>query len=126
MLNLLDWLLHFLHIAVIVINTTFWLSSRTLRLAQVMLVLTTISWFGFGLVYGFGYCFLTDWQWQVKEKLGESNLPHSYIKYALDGVTGGDWSPLFVDSLTAAVFVISVVGCVISTRHFQKKKLKLT
>lgn len=113
MLALLDWLLHFLHIAVILINTTFWIWPKTLRLAQVMLVLTAISWFGFGVAYGFGYCFLTDWQWQVKEKLGETGLPQSYIKYALDSLTEKDWSPVLVDSLTVLVFVISVIGCAI-------------
>lgn len=119
MLTFLDWLLHFLHIAVIVINTTFWISPKTIRVAQVMLLLTTISWFGFGFVYGFGYCFLTDWQWQVKEKLGETNLPQSYIKYALDNLTGKAWSPILVDSLTLIVFLISILGCGLQSYRYR-------
>lgn len=116
---ILDWLLHFLHIAVIVVNTTFWISPKTLRVAQVTQGLTLISWFGFGIFYGFGYCVLTDWQWQVKEQLGETDLPYSYIKYALDGVTGVSWSPVLVDALTLVVFWASVLGCAIQTYRFR-------
>lgn len=119
-LSFLDLLLHFIHIAVIIINATFWIFLRTLRVAQVMLALTTASWFGLGFFYGFGYCFLTDWQWQVKTKLGEANLPNSYIKYILDALTGIDWAPLHVDVLTFVVFLISVFGCAIQTYRYRK------
>lgn len=123
MLELLDILFHIFHISIIVINTTFWLSLRTLRIAQVTLVLTAISWFGFGFFYGFGYCFLTDWHWQIKEELGETNLPLSYIKLVLDRTTGMNWEPEVVDKWTFIVLIVSVLGCLIQT--FRPRKMSV-
>jgi hypothetical protein len=114
-LHFLDIFFHVLHLAVIVVNLTFWMSFRTLRLAQITLTLTMISWIGFGFRYGFGYCFLTDWHWQVKERLGEMDLPASYIKYLFDQATGRDWNPEAIDIGTGIAFGLAVVGCVIQT-----------
>lgn len=107
----------------IIVNLTFWMSFRTLRIAQVSVLLTLVSWFGFGLFYGFGYCFLTDWHWQIKEKLGQTNLPPSYIKYILDKVTGMSWDAALVDKMAFAGLIFSVSGCLIQTvRKIKKDK----
>ena len=112
---LLDWFFHFLHLSVILVNSTFWLFRPTLRMAQMTLVLTAFSWIVLGYFYGFGYCFLTDWHWQLKASLGETNLPNSYIEYLLEKVSGRDWSSFEADVLTGFVMAISVVGCTIQT-----------
>jgi hypothetical protein len=114
-LGVLDVLFHVIHLSFIVINLTFWMSFRTLRIAQITLLLTLISWFGFGIFYGFGYCFLTDWHWQVKESLGEKNLPLSYVKYILDKVTGSDLNADMIDKGTMAALLIAVTGCVVQS-----------
>ena len=121
MLQFFDIAFHVIHVTCIVINLTFWFSFRTLRIAQVTQVLTLISWFGFGFVYGFGYCFLTDWHWQIKEKLGEKNLPLSYIKYVLDHVTGSNWNADLVDKVTLACLFVAVTGCLVqSVRSYNR------
>ncbi len=120
MLNLLDWAFHFFHLTVIIINLTFWIFPRTLRIAQITQLLTLLSWFGFGMFYGFGYCFLTDWQWQLKERMGEKELPMSYIKLVLDRTTGQDWNPELIDRATLVALLLAVVGCLIQT--FRNKK----
>jgi hypothetical protein len=125
MLALVDVLFHVVHLSFIIINLTFWISFRTLRLAQLTLLLTLISWVGFGFVYGFGYCFLTDWHWTVKEHLGETNLPMSYIKYVLDEVTRRNWDPQAVDVGTTAALVIALVGCAIQSYRAWKDPQKL-
>lgn len=117
MLEILNVLFHCLHLIVIIFNTIFWMFSRTLRIAQVTQVLTLVSWFGFGFFYGFGYCFLTDWHWQIKEKLGERNLPASYIKFVLDNITGQDLNAQWIDRGTFAVLLISLVGCAVNSRR---------
>lgn len=121
MLKTLDVILHVLHFAVILANLTFWMFRRTLRVAQVVQGLTVLSWFGLGFVYGFGYCFLTDWQWQVKEALGENNLPSSYIKYVADKLSGSDWDAGLIDQLTLAFFGASVLGCLMQTLRKRSK-----
>ncbi len=105
----LDDLFHVLHLSAIVVNLTFWVWRRTLRIAQVTLGLTLASWFGFGLVYGFGYCFLTDWHWRLKHLMGERDLPASYVKYVLDGVT-------------LAALLVSVLGCGVMTIYRRRSR----
>jgi hypothetical protein len=77
---------------------TGWISRPTRRFHLLVMASVFVSWFGLGLVYGWGYCPSTDWHWGVKRTLGEANLPNSYVKYYLDRVTGSDWDPGFVDA----------------------------
>ena len=79
------------------------------------LILTFISWVGFGYYYGFGYCFLTDWHWQLKEKAGETDLPLSYIKLVLDRTTGKNINPELIDKSTMVALLISLLGCSVQT-----------
>lgn len=87
-----------------------WKSTRKAHLGVVSLIMG--SWFGLGSVHGFGYCPCTDWHWQVKRDLGESNLPGSYLKYYSDRLTGWDWNPATVDTIVLVVglaaFLVSV------------------
>ncbi len=53
-----------------------------------------------------GYCPFTDWQWQVKEKLGERNLPSNFIEYFAEKFTGIDFDARFVNNMIAISFVI--------------------
>ena len=92
------------HTLVIFFNLFGWIWKKTRAANLVVLSVTAFSWFGMGFWYGFGYCFCVDWHWAVKQKLGEVNLPNSYIKYLLDLVTGLDWQATLVDILTFAFF----------------------
>ena len=94
---LLDIFFLTLHAALIFFNLTGWVWKKTRCVHLGVLTLTCFSWLGLGFFYGFGYCPCTDWHWQVKRELGETDLPASYVKYYLDLVTGLDWNPLLVD-----------------------------
>ena len=123
MFEILNVIFHFLHLSMIMMNLTFWISYRTLWMAQLSVLVTLLSWFGFGYFYGFGYCFLTDWHWQIKEKLGQKNLPASYLKYVLDKVTGFEWDSGLVDKMAFAGIIFSFMGCLIQTvRKFKKNR----
>lgn len=80
-LRLLDVLLFSLHIIVILFNLLGWIWKKTLKLHLTVILLTAASWFILGIWYGWGYCFLTDWEWEIKYKLGEYDLPNSFITY---------------------------------------------
>lgn len=124
-LAIADILFHFLHLFVIVANLTFWMSPRTLRFSQVILGLTAFSWFGFGIFYGWGYCFLTDWHWQIKAARGETDLPLSYIDYLLRQIFGRHFSPEAIGDLTLLAFCISVGGCLWQTfRSKRQRKIR--
>ena len=107
MLQLLDTFFTLLHLAVIGFNLTGWLWSRTRIYHFYGILLTAFSWAVLGIWYGFGYCPITDWQWQVKEKLGENNLPNSFIKYFADQIRGQNINADVVDVLTAMCFVVA-------------------
>ncbi len=124
MLEVLDVIFHFIHVSIIIIAVTFWMSYRTLRLAQVILILIVISWVGFGFFYGFGYCFITEWHWKIKENLGQSDLPSSYIKFAMDRLTGKDWNSILVERITFSGLLFSIAGCVIQTVRKRKSAIK--
>ncbi len=97
MYAMLDVAFVIFHSAVVLFNLTGWMWPRTRRLHLAVIGLTILSWFGLGAFYGWGYCPSTDWHWQVKRRLGETDLPNSYVKYYLDAVTGLSWDPAIVD-----------------------------
>lgn len=110
--RLLDVLFVAFHSLLVGFNLIGWAWRKTRRLHLFTISATLLSWFGLGIAYGWGYCPLTDWHWQVKRALGETGLPASWVKYHLDLVTGLDWSRAVVDTVVigaaAGVFVLSV------------------
>jgi len=70
---------------------------------------TLFSWLGLGFWYGLGYCFLTDWEWDVKRTLGEGNLPHSFTQYLSDNVFGLYLETGLVDLLTVGLFILAIL-----------------
>jgi hypothetical protein len=123
MLRLLDILLTFTHLLVIGFNLLGWIWKRTRRLHLYLVVITAFSWLVLGLRYGMGYCFLTDWQWRIKERLGETNLPNSFITYYLQKITGKTFSNSLVDNTVAATFGIAALLSVI-LNFFDRKRAK--
>jgi len=71
-------------------------------------MLTGASWFILGIFYGIGYCPLTDFHWDVLIKLGNTDLPNSYIKYIFDRVFGTDVSSRLVEILTVILFFLAL------------------
>ena len=107
MLQILDIFFTLLHLVIIVFNLIGWVWAKTRRVHFYCILLTAISWFILGIWYGWGYCPITDWQWQIKETLGEGNLPNSFIKYFADQVSGEDINTHLIDTLTVVLFVLA-------------------
>jgi len=105
----LDIFFTFLHLAIILFNLFGWVWRKTRKAHLVLLTLTLLSWFVLGIWKGWGYCPITEWQWDVKEKMGESNLPNSFIKYFADKITGKDFSPSLVDTITLVSFIVIIL-----------------
>lgn len=101
-----------LNVFFFVFHTTFilfvlfgwiWEKARKIHFAAVML--TAFSWFGLGIFYGFGYCFCTEWHWNVRYRLGYVEMPRSYIKFLILSATGWDLNDDLVDAVTVGVFI---------------------
>lgn len=110
-------MLHFLHLffllfhlLLVLFNLTGWIWKRTRRAHLFVIGLTLASWTVLGFFYGFGYCPITDWHWQVLEKMGKANLPNSYLKYLLDLLTGLDWNAQLVDGLAVGGLAFALVA----------------
>ena len=109
MYRFLDIFFVIFHTSLIFFNLFGWIWKKTRRANLYLLLLTGASWAGLGLFYGMGYCPLTDWHFGVLERLGENNLPNSYIKYLADRITGMNLNQDIVDSLTLYFYLAALV-----------------
>ncbi len=116
-MNSVDPLLKFIdvfflgfHSVLTLFNVFGWLVPRW-RLANfITLSLTAFSWFILGIWYGWGYCFCTDWHWQVRDMLGYHNTSSSYIHFLILRLTGLDLPVDLVDTATVIIFFVAFVA----------------
>ena len=118
MLYLADVLFTLLHIIIIVFNLFGWIFSATRKANLVCIIITAFCWFVLGIWFGWGYCPLTDWQWHIKEQLGETNLPASFITWLANKITGMRFSDTLINLLTLVFFLLAVIASV----YFNFKK----
>jgi Protein of Unknown function (DUF2784) len=122
MLKLLDIFYTCIHLLIIGFNLFGWIWPKTRKLHLIVVTVTLLCWFGLGIWYGWGYCPVTEWQWDVKEKLGETNLPNSFVKYFGDRITGRNFPAPLVDRVTLISFLLAI-GITIYV-NFIRKSLK--
>ncbi len=96
----IDWIFMVFHSALILFILFGWI-WKSLRIANFMVLsLTFASWSILGIWYGFGYCPLTDWHWSVLYKLGQRDLPVSYVQFLIGRVLRIKISPQMADIMT--------------------------
>src|SRR5690242_10333380 len=122
MLRAGDIALTLVHLIIIGFNLFGWIFPATRRAHFICVILTAFCWFVLGIWFGWGYCPVTDWQWHIKEKLGETNLPGSFITYYANKITGKQFSDAFIDIITLVLFLLAAVISVYV--NFLKKKNK--
>lgn len=123
LLVLLDYFFLIFHSVFTLFNITGWLWKKTRKIHMVTILLTTLSWFVLGIWYGFGYCFCTDWHWQVREHLGTPAESSSYIHFLILETTGIDMSLPLVDKLVLIIFLCCLVLTVfLNYRDYKLKK----
>jgi hypothetical protein len=109
MLRLLDILLTVVHLAIVLFNLFGWIPKATRKAHLISILLTAASWFLLGIWYGMGFCPVTEWQWNVKAKLGERNIPNNFIEYIAEKITGYDFHPQLVGSVIAICFLLAAL-----------------
>lgn len=103
----LDVLFAVFHSTFVLFVVVGWAWQRTRQIHLIAATLTLASWFGLGLFFGWGYCPCTDWHWDIKRALGETDLPRSYIKYYTDRLTGVAWDPALVNEVVVLFGVVA-------------------
>ena len=102
--EIINYFFFIFHVVLIFFNLFGWIPKKLRKWNLITLILTAFSWFALGIFYGFGYCFLTDWHWQVREKLGYSTVSNSYIHFLIMEFTGISLEENLVDTFTAIFF----------------------
>lgn len=122
--RILDIFFVVFHTTLVLFNLFGWMWKRTRLLNMITLVLTGSSWLFLGLITGtMGYCPLTDWHFRVLEKMGNTGLPTSYIKYLADRLTGLDINQVLVDNITLYGFIAALVlSLYLNVKDFSKRK----
>ena len=122
MLRAGDIALTLVHLIIIGFNLFGWILPATRKAHFICVILTAFCWFILGIWFGWGYCPVTDWQWHIKEKLGETNLPGSFITYYANKITGRQFSDVFINIITLVLFLLAAAISVYV--NFFKKKSK--
>lgn len=97
------------HTSLVVFNTLGWIFRKTRKWNLITLLLTAFSWFVLGIWYGWGYCFCTDWHWNIRRHLGYHDKSNSYIHFLALKLTSINFQPQLVDTITVLVFFTSLV-----------------
>lgn len=110
MLKALDYFLTFFHLAIIAFNLFAWIPARTRRAHLVLAGITLGSWFILGIWKGMGYCPVTDWQWDIKRRLGEGPLPPSFVTWFVQAYTPLRPASAMVDGWTGGLFAAAILA----------------
>ncbi len=108
MLRFLDIFFLVFHTLLIFFNLFGWLIKPLRKANLIILLLTGGSWFILGIFYGIGFCPFTEFHWQVLHKLGQNNLPDSYISYLVERFTGFLPGAKITDILTVVFYFIAL------------------
>ena len=126
LLKLLNYFFFTFHSLLVLFNLFGWIFPKTRKLHFFSLVITLFSWVVLGFWKGFGYCFLTDWHYDVLRKMGETGMPNSYIAFLIKTFSG--WMPdeNLVEILTLVLTLVALICSIwvnfIKSRSTQKSE----
>lgn len=125
-LHFLDYFFLIFHTLFTLFNMFGWLWKKTRKIHLATMLLTLASWFILGIWYGWGFCFCTDWHWQVRDALQNPIESDSYVHFLILEISGVDMDPSFVDNtvfiVTALCFILS---CVINFLDYYRGRVDL-
>lgn len=122
--HILDVFFFVFHVALIPFNLFGWMFKPLRKWNLITLGITAFSWVGLGIFFGFGYCFLTDWHWEIREKLGYANPYNSYVHFLVETLFGLHVSSALVEWWTGILFVAALIMSVITNFSDFKKRTK--
>lgn len=113
MLVFQDWALFLSHVVLVLFNMFGWIWKSTRVLHLITMGLTSFSWFALGAIYGWGYCFCTDYHAEVLRQLGSPDANITFIQLMFKRLLGlsvsqerADWIAFFVFALILLAMAI--------------------
>ena len=120
-MKFLDIFLTVFHTFLVIFNLFGWIWKKTRLLNLICLLLTAASWVILGIFYGFGYCPLTDWHFNILRKLGYTDLPDSYLSFLFTRLTSLHIDQSLVDAATMWGLIIALIlSLYLNLRHWFK------
>src|SRR5688572_32970474 len=119
-----DYFFFIFHVILIFFNLFGWIPRKLRKWNLISLCLTAFSWFVLGAFYGFGYCFLTDWHWQIRDELGYETPFNSYIHFLVVTLFSLSVSEQLVDILTGTLFFAALILSLVTNLRDYKKSRK--
>ena len=117
-MKFLDIFFTIFHTCLVLFNLLGWIWKPARRLNLICLLLTAASWLILGFFYGFGYCPLTDWHFNVLKKLGYMDLPDSYLSFLFTRLTKLHVDQALVDAVTLWGLIIALaISLYLNFRH---------
>jgi hypothetical protein len=112
------------HSALMVFILFGWTWRKTRIANFIVILLTAFSWTVLGIWYGFGYCPSTDWHWQVRMKLGYTDLPSTYTKFLIDSLTGLNMNETLVDFFAVLFLLLALFASTYTNVRDWKRRRK--
>lgn len=113
------------HLALIIFNVFGWIWKKTRKWNLLTLGATAFSWFVLGIFHGWGYCFLTDWHFDVRDRLGLVTESDWYIHWLITSATGIKVSEELVMWLTVVFFFAAItISLILNIRDWLRKSRK--
>lgn len=109
------------HSAWIAFTCFGWVWKRTRPWQLTIVALTALSWVVLGLRFGWGYCPLTDWHWQVRARLGYDDPP-SYIQLLIREIAGVEIRTTVADAIAVIVLACAAALGALQTRRGRRSK----
>lgn len=123
LLHFLNWFFLIFHSVLVLFNMFAWIFKKTRIYHFYLVIITWFSWLGLGFFYGFAYCFLTDWHWNIRQSLGYKDISYSYIHFLILELTGINFNARIVDMVVHNGFLlISLISVFLSIKEYYKKK----
>ena len=120
-MRFLDIFFTVFHTCLVFFNLFGWIWKKARRLNLICLLLTGASWVILGIFYGFGYCPLTDWHFNILMKLGYTDLPNSYLSFLFTRLTRLQIDQSLVDAFTMWGLIIALtISLYLNFRHWFK------
>jgi fatty acid desaturase len=116
---LINGLCHACHVMLIAFMLVGWIWPWTRPGHLAVALLTLGSWFILGIWMGKGYCPITEWQWKIKDSIGEGRPKGTYIHLLLQRVSGASLDSVTVDKYVVLVtLAVTGVSLVLNARQW--------